>query len=125
MADHGLRDERLAEALTALAARHRGDPARAAALYRAASAAGSTQLSTELGDALALTGDCATAARLADDLLGSADPAQRAAGGANRRQCGDARRWRAAAAADLFRWLGPLPGCVHRVRGGGGGGGHR
>ncbi|WP_395308599.1 isoniazid response ATPase/transcriptional regulator IniR [Mycobacterium sp. AMU20-3851] len=108
MADHGLRDERLAEALTALAARHRGDPARAAALYRAASAAGSTQLSTELGDALALTGDCATAARLADDLLGSADPAQRAA--AVRIAASVAMHdGGAAAAADLFRWLGPYP----------------
>ncbi|GAA2541709.1 isoniazid response ATPase/transcriptional regulator IniR [Mycolicibacterium diernhoferi] len=108
MAEHGLRDERLAKALTTLAARHRDDPARAAALYRAASEAGSTQLSTELGDALALTGDCATAARLADDLLGSADPAQRAAAvriaASVAMHDGDA-----AAAADLFGWLGPYP----------------
>lgn len=108
MAEHGLRDGRLAEALTTLAARHRADPARAARLYRAASDAGSTQPSTELGDALALTGDCATAARLADDLLGSTDPAQRAA--AVRIAASVAMHdGGAAAAADLFRWLGPYP----------------
>lgn len=108
MAEHGLRDGRLAEALTSLAGRHRDEPARAARLYRAASDAGSTQPSTELGDALALTGDCATAARLADELLGSADPAQRAA--AVRIAASVAMHdGGAAAAADLFRWLGPYP----------------
>ncbi len=108
LAEHGLRDERLADALTDFARRHRGDPARAAALYRAASEAGSTQLNTALGDALALTGDCATAARLADELLGSTDPAQRAA--AVRIAASVAMHdGAAAAAADLFGWLGPYP----------------
>ena len=108
MAEHGLRDGRLADALTALAARHRDDPAHAARLYRAASEAGSTQLSTELGDALALTGDCATAARLADELLGSTDPAQRAAA-VRIAASVSMHDGSAAAAADLFRWLGPYP----------------
>ncbi|MDZ4270517.1 MAG: LuxR family transcriptional regulator, partial [Mycobacterium sp.] len=40
LAEHGLRDERLAAALTDLAARTRGHPARAARLYRAAADAG-------------------------------------------------------------------------------------
>lgn len=108
MAEHGLRDPRLAQALTALAARHRDEPAHAARLYRAASDAGSTQLSTELGDALALTGDCATAARLADELLGSTDPAQRAAA-VRIAASVSMHDGGAAAAADLFRWLGPYP----------------
>ncbi|WNG82582.1 isoniazid response ATPase/transcriptional regulator IniR [Mycobacterium sp. ITM-2016-00316] len=108
MAEHGLRDGRLADALTALAARHRDDPTYAARLYRAASDAGSTQLSTELGDALALTGDCATAARLADELLGSTDPAQRAAA-VRIAASVSMHDGSAAAAADLFRWLGPYP----------------
>ncbi|MGK2870580.1 MAG: isoniazid response ATPase/transcriptional regulator IniR [Mycobacterium sp.] len=108
MAEHGLRDAQLADALTGLAARHRDDPARAARLYRAATDAGSTHLSAELGDALALTGDCTTAARLADDLLGSTDPAQRAA--AVRIAASVAMHDGAAASAtDLFRWLGPYP----------------
>jgi DNA-binding CsgD family transcriptional regulator len=108
MAEHGLRDSGLAEALTTLGGRHRDDPARAARLYRAASDAGSTHLSAELGDALALTGDCATAARLSDELLGSADPAQRAA--AVRIAASVAMHdGGAASASDLFRWLGPYP----------------
>lgn len=108
MAEHGLRDSRLAEALTSLASRYRDDPAHAARLYRAASDAGSTQPSTELGDALALTGDCATAARLADELLGSADPAQRAAA-VRIAASVSMHDGSAAAAADVFRWLGPYP----------------
>lgn len=108
MAEHGVRDAQLADALTGLAARHREDPARAARLYRAATDAGSTQLSAELGDALALTGDCTTAARLADELLGSTDPAQRAA--AVRIAASVAMHdGGAASATDLFRWLGPYP----------------
>lgn len=108
MAEHGLQDARLAEALTALAARHRDQPARAARLYRAAADAGSTPPSTELGDALALTGDCATASRLADDALGSTDPAQRAAA-VRIAASVSMHDGNAAAAADLFGWLGPYP----------------
>ena len=69
LAEHGLRDDRLAAALGELAAHTRDHPARAARLYRAAADAGATASSAQLADALALTGDCATAGRLADDLL--------------------------------------------------------
>ncbi|WP_102141276.1 isoniazid response ATPase/transcriptional regulator IniR [Mycobacterium hubeiense] len=108
MAEHGLRDDRLAQALADLAASTRGQPARAARLYRAAADAGATALSARLADALALTGDCATAGRLADELLGSQDAAERAA--AVRIAASIAvHDGRAAQAADLFRWLGPYP----------------
>ena len=111
LAEHGLRDERLAAALTDLAARTRGHPARAARLYRAAADAGATALSTRLADALALTGDCTTAARLADELLASQDPAERAA--AVRVAASIALHDGSAAQAnDLFRWLGPAPDAV-------------
>ncbi len=108
MAEHGLRDDRLAGALADLASRSRDQPARAARLYRAAADAGATTLSTQLADALALTGDCATAGRLADELLGSEDAAERAA--AVRIAASVAvHDGGAAQAADLFRWLGPYP----------------
>jgi DNA-binding CsgD family transcriptional regulator len=108
LAEHGLRDERLATALADLASRTRGQPAQAARLYRAAAEAGATALSARLADALALTGDCTTAGRLADELLGSADAAERAA--AVRIAASIAMHdGSAAQAADLFRWLGPYP----------------
>ncbi len=108
MAEHGLQDDRLANALAELAARSRGQPARAARLYRAAADAGATALSARLADALALTGDCTTAGRLADELLGSDDAAERAA--AVRIAASIAMHdGSAAQAADLFRWLGPYP----------------
>ena len=108
MAEHGLHDDRLATELADLAARTRGQPARAARLYRAAADAGATALSAQLADALALTGDCATAGRLADELLGSDDAAERAA--AVRIAASIAvHDGSAAQAADLFRWLGPYP----------------
>ena len=108
MADHGLRDDRLANALADLAAQHRGQPARAARLYRAAAEAGATTVSARLADALAMTGDCATAGRLTDELLASDDAAERAA--AVRIAASIAvHDGSAAQAADLFRWLGPCP----------------
>jgi DNA-binding CsgD family transcriptional regulator len=108
MAEHGLHDDRLASALTDLASDRRGQPARAARLYRAAADAGATALSTRLADALAMTGDCTTAGRLADELLGSEDSAERA--GAVRIAASIAvHDGSAAQAADLFRWLGPYP----------------
>jgi len=108
MAEHGLHDDRLATELADLAARTRGQPARAARLYRAAADAGATALSARLADALALTGDCTTAGRLADELLGSDDAAERAA--AVRIAASIAvHDGSAAQAADLFRWLGPYP----------------
>lgn len=110
MAEHGLRDAQLADALITLATRHRAQPARAARLYRAAADAGAGPRahSAGLADALAMTGDCATAAQLADDLLGSADSAERAA--AVRISASIALHDGAARqAADLFGWLGPYP----------------
>ena len=108
LGEHGLRDERLANALVGLASGSHGQPARAARLYRAAADAGATALTSRLADALAVTGDCATAARLADELLGSDDPAERAA--AVRIAASVAMHdGSAAQAADLFRWLGPYP----------------
>lgn len=108
LAEHGVRDDQLADALTDHAVQVHGQPARAARLYRAAARAGSAALNARLADALALAGDCATAARMADDLLGSDDPAERAA--AVRIAASIALHDGAAAqAADLFRWLGPYP----------------
>ncbi len=108
MADHGLRDERLATALADLAARHRDQPAKAAQLYRAAAEAGATAVSARLADALAMTGDCATAGRLTDELLASDDAAERAA--AVRIAASIAMHdGGAAQAKDLFGWLGPYP----------------
>jgi DNA-binding CsgD family transcriptional regulator len=108
LAEHGLRDERLATALAELASRHISQPARAARFYRAAAAAGATTLTSQLADALALTGDCTTAGRLADELLGSEDAAERAA--AVRIAASIAvHDGSAAQAADLVRWLGPYP----------------
>lgn len=108
MAEHGLRDDRLAGALADLAGRAHRQPARAARLYRAAADAGATALGTRLADALALTGDCATAGRLADELLGSPDAAERAA--AVRIAASVAvHDGSSAHAADLFRWLGRCP----------------
>ncbi|MCV7278285.1 LuxR family transcriptional regulator [Mycolicibacterium flavescens] len=108
LAEHGLRDDRLAAALTELASRSGGQPARAARLYRAAVDAGAAALSPQLADALAMTGDCVTAGRLADELLGSPDPAERAAAVRIAASIA-AHDGSAAQAADLFRWLGPHP----------------
>lgn len=108
LAEHGLRDDRLAEALVEHAGHNRARPARAARLYRAAITAGAAAVSTRLADALALAGDCSTAARMADELLSSEDPAERAA--AVRIAASVAMHdGSAAQAADLFRWLGPHP----------------
>ncbi len=108
LCEHGLRDDRLAEALADLAGRYRSRPAQAARLYRAAVEAGTLAPSSELADALAMAGDCAGAGRLADELLGSADVAQRAAAvriaASIALHDGSARQ-----AAELFGWLGSVP----------------
>ncbi len=108
LAEHGLRDDRLAQALAELASDNHGRPARAARLYRAATDAGATKLNSRLADALALTGDCTAAGRIADDLLGSDDPAERAAAVRIAASIA-AHDGSSAQAADLFRWLGPYP----------------
>lgn len=116
MAEHGLRDEQLAEALADLATRPGNDPARAARLYRAAADAGATALSAQLADALALTGDCVTAGRLADGLLASQDADERTA--AVRISASIAMHdGSAAQALDLVRWLGPSPDALMSAAG--------
>ncbi|MFI5506665.1 isoniazid response ATPase/transcriptional regulator IniR [Mycobacterium sp. NPDC051804] len=108
LAEHGLRDDRLASALAELASESHGQPARAARLYRAAVDAGATRVNSRLADALALTGDCATAGRIADELLGSEDIAERAAAVRIAASIA-AHDGSSGQAADLFRWLGPYP----------------
>ena len=111
LAEHGLRDEQLAAALERQAAHTRSEPARAARLYRAAVDAGAATLGAPLADALALTGDCAAAAALADDLLSSADPAERAAAVRIAASIA-AHDGNVGQAAELFDWLGPYPDAV-------------
>lgn len=111
LAEHGLRDAELADALTVFAARCQGQPAKAARLYRAAAEVGASELNASLADALALTGDCGTAGRLADELLASDVPGERAA--AVRIAASVAMHdGSAAQAAELFRWLGPFSDAV-------------
>ncbi|TRW77879.1 LuxR family transcriptional regulator [Mycolicibacterium sp. 018/SC-01/001] len=106
LAEHGLRDERLAAALAELAAQDSAAPARAARMYRASALAGTSVPGVHLADALALTGECAQAARLADDLLTASDAADRAA--AVRIAASVALHdGNSAQARDLFTWLGP------------------
>ncbi len=107
LTQHGVRDARLAAVLEAAAGRgeHAGD---AVSLYRAAVDAGSTALAPRLADALALRGDCAGAAALADSMLGSDDKVMRA--NAVRIAASVAMHdGNAGHAADLFTWLGPDP----------------
>ena len=111
LAEHGMRDAGLAAALTELAAHHQDRPAKAARLYRAATKVGASELNAKLADALALTGDCATAGRLADELLGSEVAAERAAAVRIAASVG-LHDGRAAQAAELARWLGPYPDAV-------------
>ena len=104
LAEHGVRDEQLADVLRRQAGAGRADPA----LYRAAVDAGAVELRTQLADALALAGEFSAAASEADDLLASEDPAERAA--AVRVAASVAMvNGNAAQAADLFGWLGPYP----------------
>ena len=107
LAEHGVRDDRLAGVLEAHAERSE-QPETAARLYRAALDAGATRLTARLADALAFTGDCATAGRLADELLGSEDPDDRAAAVRIAASVA-AHDGNSGQAADLFRWLGPHP----------------
>jgi DNA-binding CsgD family transcriptional regulator len=98
----------LARVLEANAEQSSDQPSRAARLYRAAADAGAVRVTARLADALALTGDYATAGRLADDLLAADDPADRAA--AVRIAASIAvHDGNSGQAADLFRWLGPQP----------------
>ncbi|WP_099249373.1 isoniazid response ATPase/transcriptional regulator IniR, partial [Mycobacterium sp. shizuoka-1] len=108
LAEHGVRDEQLAEVLRRQAGSTRTDPAATAALYRAAVDAGAGELRGQLADALALAGECTAAAGEADDLLASPNPAERAA--AVRVAASVAmHNGNCAQAAELFGWLGPYP----------------
>lgn len=106
LAEHGLRDERLAAALQDHAARahpgHDGTPR----LLRAALDAGATDpgLPQRLADALALAGDCQSASTLADDLLDGGDPAQRATAVRVAASVA-AHDGNSGRAAELFGWL--------------------
>ena len=111
LAEHGLKDDRLVAILAQHAAEARGQTIRAARLYRAAVDAGADGLNSRLADAVALTGDCATAAALADDLLGSSDSAERAAAVRIAASVA-AHDGNASQAAELFGWLGPHPDAV-------------
>ena len=104
LAEHGVRDEQLAEVLRRQAGPGRADPA----LYRAAVDAGAVELRAQLADALALAGESSAAASEADALLASDDPAERAA--AVRVAASVAMlNGNSAQAAELFGWLGPYP----------------
>ncbi|MCV7192640.1 helix-turn-helix transcriptional regulator [Mycolicibacterium brumae] len=107
LAEHGVRDARLADRL---AESGRGaDPVEAARCYRAALSAGAGDADPlPFADALALAGDCAAATRIADDLLGDSDPGVRAAAVriAASTACHDGNT---AHAAELFGWLADQP----------------
>jgi len=110
LAEHGLRDDRLAGIVARQAAAARGQPA-AARLYQAAVDAGAEGLTSRLADALALSGDCPAAAALADNLLSSSDSAERAAAVRIAASVA-AHDGNASQAAELFGWLGPHPYAV-------------
>ncbi|WP_036467807.1 isoniazid response ATPase/transcriptional regulator IniR [Mycobacterium genavense] len=106
LAEHGLKDDRLAAILAGQATAERCEKTGAARLYQVAVDAGAKGLTSRLADALALSGDCAAAAALADTLLGSSDSAERAA--AVRISASVAtHESNAHQAAELFSWLGP------------------
>lgn len=111
LAEHGLQDDRLAAILAGQAAQARGSFVQTARLYRAATQAGSVGLTSPLADVLALAGNCSEAAALADDLLSSPEPADRAAAVriAASVACHDGN---ASQAGELFGWLGPYPDAV-------------
>ncbi|MBV9319432.1 MAG: isoniazid response ATPase/transcriptional regulator IniR, partial [Mycobacterium sp.] len=108
LAEHGVRDDQLADVLKAAAEQLSDQPARAARLYHAARDAGAVGVTAQLADALALIGDYPTASRLADELLATDDPTDR--GAAVRIAASIAvHDGNSGQAADLFRWLGPQP----------------
>jgi DNA-binding CsgD family transcriptional regulator len=108
LAEHGYRDDALTLWLGGQAAACQSDMPAKTRIYRAAVQCGATDMRAGLADALALNGDTADAAVLADELLGSADPAQRAAGVRVAASVA-ADNGNYAHAAELFGWLGPYP----------------
>jgi DNA-binding CsgD family transcriptional regulator len=111
LAEHGLQDDRLAAILARQAAAERVESTRAARLYQAAVNAGAQGLTSRVADALALNGDCAKAAAMADELLSSPDSAERAAAVRIAASVA-ANEGNANQAAELFGWLGPHPDAV-------------
>lgn len=111
LAEHGLHDEELAQFLRRQATGDDPDSAHPARVYRAAVDAGATELRAALADSLALDGDCAAASAIADAMLSTSDPAERAA--AVRIAAAVAMHdGNNAQAAQLFSWLGPYPDAV-------------
>ncbi|MFN8032813.1 MAG: isoniazid response ATPase/transcriptional regulator IniR [Mycobacterium sp.] len=111
LAEHGVRDEQLAQSLRRHAGNVRTEPAAAARLYRAAVDAGAIDLRPLLADALALSGEGQAAANEADTLLGSTDPGERAVAVRVAASVA-ADNGNYAQAAELFTWLGPYPDAV-------------
>ena len=105
LAEHGIHDDRLARWLRDHAAGARTDRTR---WYRAAVDAGASELRPELADALALCGECSSAAALCDALLGAPEPGDRAAGVRIAASVA-VHDGNTAYAAELFSWLGGYP----------------
>lgn len=104
LAEHGMRNEQLADNLRQEALSRPGDPD----LLQAAVRSGAVELTAALADALALSGDCPAAAPLADGLLSAPTPADQAAGVRISASIA-AAEGNSAQASELFTWLGPYP----------------
>ena len=111
LAEHGMRDDRLAGTLRRQLEAPNPDRAAQARLAKAAVAAGAVDMRAPLSDALAMAGDCAAAAAAADELLTSADPDDRATAVRVAASVA-AHDGNLSQAAELFQWLGPQPDAV-------------
>lgn len=105
LAEHGLRDDALARWLGEHTDVGLQDLDAWVRIHRAAVAAGAGDMRAALADALAVSGDTPAAANLADELLGSVDADERAAG-ARVAASVAAANGNYADAAELFDWLG-------------------
>jgi DNA-binding NarL/FixJ family response regulator len=108
LAEHGIRDDALTAWLREHAASGRTDAAGRIRWYRAAVDAGAIELRARLADTLALSGECRSAATLADVLLDAPDATERAAGTRVAASIA-AHDGNTAYAAELFSWLGAYP----------------
>lgn len=108
LAEHGVRDARLADWLRDHAGGTDGPVNDRIRWYRAAVDAGAVDLRTELADALARNGDCTGAAALADGLLSAPNDAERAAG-ARIAASVAVHDGNTAYATEVFCWLGAYP----------------
>lgn len=108
LAEHGVRYDGLAHWLGEHARRTEGSASARVRWYRAAVDAGAVDLRAGLADALALGGECAAAAALADVLLGAPDTADRAAG-ARIAAAVAAHDGNSGDAAEVLSWLGDYP----------------